>query len=76
MYLQNGVAGIYAVSTAPDHRRKGLGAHATAEPLRIAAKLGYCVGILQASGPGQPVYRRLGFNEFGPIPLFVRMPTA
>ena len=76
MYLRNGVAGIYAVSTVPNHRRKGLGAYATAEPLRIAAELGYRVGILQASGPGQPVYRGLGFNEFGQIPLFARLPTA
>jgi len=74
IYLANGVAGIYCVCTLPDHRRNGLGAHVTAEPLRIIQRLGYRVGILQASADGHPVYKRLGFEDFGAIHLFVRMP--
>lgn len=75
VYLENGVAGIYGVATLPEERKKGLGAHATEKPLRIARKLGYHVGVLQASMEGQPVYKRIGFADFGELPLFVRMPT-
>jgi hypothetical protein len=73
-YMKDGLAGIYCVSTIPEERRKGLGEYATAEPLRAAAKLGYGVGVLQSSEAGYPVYRKLGFADFGGVPLFVRFP--
>lgn len=73
-YLDAGLAGIYCVSTIHSERGKGLGAHATAEPLRLAAKLGYGVGVLQSSEAGHGVYRNLGFIDFGGIPLYVRIP--
>lgn len=73
VYLRNGVAGIYGVATLPEERGKGLGAHMTVAPLRIARELGYRVGILQASEDGHPVYRRLGFAEFGKVPLYLRI---
>ncbi len=73
-YLANGLAGIYSVATLPEHRRKGLGEHATAEPLRQLARFGYRVGILQSSEAGHSVYRRLGFVDVGRIPIFIRMP--
>lgn len=75
LYLADGVAGIYAVATLPEHRGQGLGAFVTAEPLRFAARLGYRVGVLQASAEGEPVYRRLGFDRFGDLLLFLRMPA-
>jgi hypothetical protein len=74
-YLDEGLAGIYCVSTLPTERRKGLGAHATAEPLRLAARLGYQVGILQSSEVGHAVYRSLGFADFGGVPVYVRIPA-
>jgi predicted acetyltransferase len=73
VYLHNGVAGIYGVATLPEERGNGLGAHMTAAPLRIARELGYRVGILQASEDGHPVYRRLGFADFGEVPLYLRL---
>lgn len=73
-YLADGIAGIYCVSTIASERGKGLGAHATAEPLRIAARSGYGVGVLQSSEAGYPVYKRLGFQDFGGVPLYMRMP--
>ncbi len=73
-YLDDGLAGIYCVSTIPEERRKGLGAHATAEPLRLAARIGYQVGILQSSEAGHGLYRSLGFADFGGVPLYVRIP--
>ena len=74
LYLADGVAGIYCVSTLPEERNRGLGAHATAEALRVARRLGYRVGVLQSSGAGYPVYLRLGFGDFGRIPMRIRMP--
>ena len=74
-YLQDGLAGIYCVSTVPAERHKGLGEHVTAEPLRQAAKLGYRVGVLQSSEAGYNVYKKLGFADFGSVPLFIRMPA-
>ncbi|TVQ64455.1 MAG: GNAT family N-acetyltransferase [Phycisphaerales bacterium] len=74
LYLNDGVAGIYCVSTIPDERGKGLGAHLTSEPLSVAHRLGYRVGVLQSSPMGHGVYSRLGFRDFGGLPLHVRLP--
>lgn len=74
-YLNDGVAGVYCVATLPSERGKGLGAHATAEPLRMAHKLGYRVGVLQSSPAGHAMYQRLGFTEFGEVPLYVKAPA-
>ncbi len=71
--LDDGVAGLYAIATVADERGKGLGAFATAEPLRVARALGFRVGVLQATQAGLPVYRRLGFRDFGELPLYLRM---
>lgn len=72
--LADGLAGIYCVSTRPEERKQGLGAHATAQALRVARQLGYRVGVLQSSPSGFPVYMRLGFGNYARVPMFVRMP--
>ncbi len=74
-FLNDGVAGIYSVATIPAERRKGLAEHATAEPLRRAARLGYRVGVLQSSEAGHGVYRKLGFADCGALPLYARVPS-
>jgi GNAT superfamily N-acetyltransferase len=76
LILLDGLAGVYGVATLPGSRKRGLGAFATAEALLRARGLGYRVGILQASEMGKPVYARLGFREFGGIPLWVKMPAG
>ena len=76
LHVDGKIAGIYCVATLPEHRGKGLGAFATAEPLRIAKTLGYQTGILQSSAMGEPVYRRLGFEQLGVMPLYVRVPAG
>ena len=73
-FLADGLAGIYSVSTLAAERGRGLGAHATAQALREARQLGYRVGVLQSSPAGHSVYRKLGFEDLGEVPMFVRMP--
>lgn len=74
VYLDDGVAGIYCVATIAEERGQGLGAHATAEPLRQARELGCRVGVLQSSPAGHSVYRKLGFADVGDVPMYVRIP--
>lgn len=73
LFLAEGVAGVYCVSTVPEARGAGLGAFVTAEPLRLVRALGYRVGVLQSSEAGHSVYRKLGFTDLGEAPLFLRM---
>lgn len=73
LLLADGLAGIYCVSTLPGERGKGLGAHVTAEALRAADRIGYRVGVLQSSDEGHSVYLRLGFVDFGWVPMFIRL---
>ncbi len=72
--MMDGLAGVYAVSTLAAERGRGLGGHVTASALRASQKFGYRVGVLQSSEDGYPVYQRLGFGDYGGVPMFVRMP--
>jgi GNAT superfamily N-acetyltransferase len=75
LLLADGLAGLYNISTLAAERGRGLGAHMTAQTLRLAQALGYRVGVLQSSDAGHPVYQRLGFADCAAIPLFVRTPS-
>ncbi len=68
------LGGIYAVATLPEHRGKGLAAHATAEAARHAWRCNLPHALLQASAMGAPVYTRLGFHTHAAMPLYARMP--
>ncbi|MHC5004889.1 MAG: GNAT family N-acetyltransferase [Planctomycetota bacterium] len=76
LFLESGLAGIYCVATLPEHRGRGLGGFVTAEPLHLVAAEGYRLGILQSSAMGEPVYRRLGFESHGVLPLYARVPEG
>jgi GNAT superfamily N-acetyltransferase len=65
LYLDDECAGIYCVAVLPEARRQGIGAAITTHALRAARDCGYCVGTLQASKMGLPVYERLGFKAHG-----------
>jgi len=63
LVLASGVAGIYAVSTLPAARRKGIGRMMTMLALLEARQQGYRVGILQSSTMGYTLYKQIGFRE-------------
>lgn len=71
LFLSEGVAGIYNVACIPDARGQGIGSSVTLAPLLEAREMGYRVGVLQASNAGYNVYRRLGFQDFGYLSLYL-----
>lgn len=70
LIFQNGVAGIYCLSTLPEFRARGIGTALTALPLLEARSEGYRIGTLQSSKMGLPVYTRLGFQEVCKLKMF------
>ncbi len=76
LQLGGGVAGIYAVCTIPEARRKGVGAQVTLYPLLEARRRWYKIGVLQSSEMGYPVYRSLGFQECCRITSYVWRPPT
>ncbi len=70
MLEARGVAGVYVVTTAEAHRRRGIGAALTSAALRAGRERGLRVGTLQASAMGESVYRRMGFETVAEYELF------
>ena len=71
LFLSEGVAGIYNVTCIPEARGRGIGSAVTLAPLHEARRMGYRVGVLQASKQGYGVYRRLGFQDFGKLSVYL-----
>ncbi|MEU3034381.1 GNAT family N-acetyltransferase [Streptomyces griseoaurantiacus] len=70
LFDAHGVAGVYLVATAEEHRRRGIGAALTAAALEEGRRRGLHVGTLQASGLGAPVYARMGFETVAEYELY------
>ena len=71
LFTSAGVAGIYNVTCLPEARGQGVGTAVVLAPLLDAREMGYRVGILQASSMGYNVYRRIGFQDFGKLSLYL-----
>jgi GNAT superfamily N-acetyltransferase len=71
LFLSEGVAGIYNVTCVPEARGQGIGSAVTLAPLLEARQLGYRIGILQASKEGYNAYRRLGFQDYGKLSVYL-----
>jgi GNAT superfamily N-acetyltransferase len=71
LFISEGVVGIYNVTCIPEMRGQGIGSAITLAPLFEAREMGYQIGVLQASKQGYNVYRRLGFQDFGKLSLYL-----
>lgn len=63
---------VFFVNTDPGWRRRGVGLSMTASALRSAAESGATRASLDASGPGIPLYRQLGFTAVAQMTQFSR----
>ena len=61
--VRGDVAGLYAIATRPDRRRRGVGAAMTVAALDAARARGARVAALQSTSEGLPLYRGLGFRQ-------------
>ncbi len=64
LYLSSGVAGLHAVSTLTEYRNRGYGLAISRFALIDAFKMGFYIGVLQASSLGERVYKKLGFKKY------------
>ncbi len=74
LFVGAGVASVQHVVTAPDARRRGIGAALTGAVLAAARARGYRHVVLTASPAGFGVYARLGFRPFCTVRRYVPAP--
>jgi ribosomal protein S18 acetylase RimI-like enzyme len=63
LFVHEGIAGIYLVSTKKSHRCRGIGTALTHAASMAGRELGLDVATLQASSSGYPIYKKLGFED-------------
>jgi ribosomal protein S18 acetylase RimI-like enzyme len=64
LLLGRGAAGVYYVGVVPDARGRGLAELVTHAVTQVGFELGAPIVVLQATTMGEPVYRRMGFEQF------------
>ena len=69
-FLHGDEVGLYNISTVPGERGRGVGSALTVIPMEDARADGARSAVLLASHDGEPVYRRLGFRDDGPIAIY------
>jgi GNAT superfamily N-acetyltransferase len=67
LFAGSGVAGIYDLGVLESFRRRGVGTALTAALLGRAREAGFHAAVLLASGMGEGVYRRLGFERVATV---------
>jgi GNAT superfamily N-acetyltransferase len=70
IFLGAGVAGVFDVGVVRRARGRGIGRAVTVAAVNHAKRLGYRYAVLQASGEGEQVYRKIGFEEVCRISLW------
>jgi ribosomal protein S18 acetylase RimI-like enzyme len=64
-------AGIYHVATLPEARGRGIGTALTSALMAEGRARGYEVAVLIATDMGIPIYRRLGFQSYQPLSIYM-----
>lgn len=70
------VARVYWVATRPDARNHGYGELVTRAATRAGFEHGASVVVLQATTPGVPLCRKIGFASFTSYRRYLRSPQA
>lgn len=63
LVMTDGVAGIYAVATLPQARKRGIGSAMSLHAMSEGKRRGASLAVLQATDMGRPVYERIGFRS-------------
>jgi GNAT superfamily N-acetyltransferase len=71
--LSHGIAGVYWVGTVDSARGRGLGEAVTRAVTNAAFDLGATANSLQASPMGEPIYRRMGYEEIYRYATYTRL---
>jgi ribosomal protein S18 acetylase RimI-like enzyme len=70
MYIYEGVAGFYMISTHPGWRNKGIGRTMVRRGLEIAQEKNCSLCVLQANAMSYDLYKSIGFKEYGTFNIF------
>ena len=68
--MHAGTVALFSIATLPPFRNRRIGSRMTWQPPRDAYAAGCDLGVLQTADEGVGLYRRLGFEAFGPIPEY------
>lgn len=73
VFMANGVAGLYNITTAPEVRGRGIGEALTRSAMIVGKKAGYIFAILQATKKGQPLYEKIGYKSKNHMDFYVKL---
>jgi GNAT superfamily N-acetyltransferase len=66
------LAGIYAVATLPEARKRGIGSAMTLHAMAEGKVRGAKTAVLQATEPGKPIYEEIGFTTIYEYELYLQ----
>ncbi len=71
LVLKAGVAGLYGLGTLPEYRGRLVGTGLMVRAILDAAALGFRTAVLQGPPGGARLYRRLGFETYFRVQIFL-----